>query len=747
MADINSRPSFGELNQFKDFVKEEFNRREKDIGFDYKKGYDPEYKGPRAAWVRVCSNAEITTENENLEGFIMYGVNGFDDTYGFQKNTPGTVLGYDVNGKEHKIKESSFKHRPCPGVTNLDIELVGGNGGKYRKSTIKWTCWSEEQLEYLSIFFLTPGLSIIVEWGWNNYNTTSLFDLKDKDVLSSRWEKVKDDETQEYIEVKKNTIISSCNSRFADKLKSSKGSYDFSFGRISDYQYQLRDDGGYDVSTTISNPGLFLESLSIKDHRVEQNGILKSGILEYVKDTLPRIKEFSESGKKNFINTNFTKETRAFYADQRPPKATNNYELFKANENSCWITMGLLIDIINYYYSKKDTKSNIDHYKFIIADSVICAHTNLKSSDSSVLLIPNMYAPTGLSQSDIILGKTSAKDIGEIFTSIGRFKENINLLNANELLKKNYRDTKRIDLSRIICRNRKGNRQDNSFPNYTEFPDGNAGYLKNLYVNIEIVKTAISTSEEMVSALMQILKSMSKAAGDIWNFSIRSTTPSGNNLSEMTIVDSNYIGKKNVNDLLKESTLYKFDLVSSKGIVKNANFSVKPVSAITLQTMAEPSLQERISMNQKQYIKYIRKDRFLGDLNQTEKTMEPANKDRDTFKRSIVDPNFAIVKNAKGENIRLCEPSEILLKTTITDKNPHNNAIFNGIMPGTSLELTVQGISGIEFLDCFAVKNGLPFVFKDGALFQVMNVKHVLNNGNWDTIISAGVRAAADFST
>jgi hypothetical protein len=43
------------------------------------------YKGPKAAWARVVSNTIKTVDGKEFQGFVLHGVDNFDDMYGFGK--------------------------------------------------------------------------------------------------------------------------------------------------------------------------------------------------------------------------------------------------------------------------------------------------------------------------------------------------------------------------------------------------------------------------------------------------------------------------------------------------------------------------------------------------------------------------------------------------------------------------------------------------------------------------------------
>jgi len=140
-------------------------------------------------------------------------------------------------------------------------------------------------------------------------------------------------------------------------------------------------------------------------------------------------------------------------------------------------------------------------------------------------------------------------------------------------------------------------------------------------------------------------------------------------------------------------------------------------------------------------------DRIQGELEPTENMESSVSSDFNKASlRKINGSEFAIVRKDSGEDIRLCEPDVALQKSILDDKDPKNNAVYNAIMPNTTLDITIRGIAGLRFLDCFTVSSGLlPTYSKDNVLFQVMNVRHSLNNGDWYTTINAGVRPKPSF--
>jgi hypothetical protein len=338
----NGYPGF-EITHIQNYVRAEFMRREKNFGFsntlngelDNKNGLyyldksegkfnikdnseegfftseysNDVYRGTKTAWVKVVSQA--TTESDETlpnyarrDGFVMHGVDGFKETYGINSESQGitpNVLGFDCNGKEHTLYEKDFKHRPCPGITNIKVEQSGIDTGN-RVTTIDFVCWSRSQLDYLQPYFFTAGILVFLEYGWNTFPRNILIDYSKENIGScgkyvTNVESLSTQHGEKYKytpHTEPNKISGSVrniiNARrrsegreplnFNDiknveglilkrptglvglwedghvaheKLKSGTGNYGYVSGMISNYSYSLRSDGGYDCQIQVTS--------------------------------------------------------------------------------------------------------------------------------------------------------------------------------------------------------------------------------------------------------------------------------------------------------------------------------------------------------------------------------------------------------------------------------------------------------------------------------------------------------------
>jgi len=62
------------------------------------------------------------------------------------------------------INPNTFK-RPLPGIKSIDVQFKGGVRA-LRTANISWTCWTFEDLDRLMPHFLGHGKTVALEWGW-----------------------------------------------------------------------------------------------------------------------------------------------------------------------------------------------------------------------------------------------------------------------------------------------------------------------------------------------------------------------------------------------------------------------------------------------------------------------------------------------------------------------------------------------------------------------------------------------------
>jgi hypothetical protein len=440
----------------------EFTRRQKDIGFEYpaanntvtwtENGTWQNYKGPMTAWARLFSNGtgkiSYNSRSARRDGFALYGGQGFDDAFGFYKNSSGnisnqTILGYDSKGEPHTLdltndgnlvsfsnklindQRTTQKYLPAPGIVSIDSVI---QKERIRKVTINWKCYGFAQLEYMTPYFLTPKISMVVEFGWNHFNPESLLFLKDE---GDNLEKLKE------LFLNKGYLL------YDDNIKNSFGLYDVTMGYITGFDFSSQDGVTFDCKTEIMSKHANYSGVQVKNAAnisSDQNkSIIQSSFPEFLEKRLTKLPNCIEK-KKSFrdpldseeekaargsdatfffnrfpfyMDTSATPvakpEDRIFigrkreYEDSALMQEVKEYDWDAKDQKDVWVTMGFLVELANVFFEReisikykdddKKQKELFSLYNINIDDVKIGAHPNLISTDGNVLLIPNADSP------------------------------------------------------------------------------------------------------------------------------------------------------------------------------------------------------------------------------------------------------------------------------------------------------------------------------------------------------------------
>jgi len=222
-----------EAGPFESWVSDELNYRvdhlSKGISDYPNDGNKVEYSGPRKAWARVFSNgmnlttgSNLTPDGETEWGLVFKSGNGFFERYGIsnnQNNQAKQVYGYSNKEKVRYVDSQTRINVPDPGITSIETEI---QKNFFSKVTINWVCHSIDQLKAIAPYFTTPLTTVIVEFGWNTFNPISIIPINDYPTISKIWSNYYTD--------------------YLDRLKMSKGNYDYIFGQIVNFEYSIEDN-------------------------------------------------------------------------------------------------------------------------------------------------------------------------------------------------------------------------------------------------------------------------------------------------------------------------------------------------------------------------------------------------------------------------------------------------------------------------------------------------------------------------
>lgn len=719
-----------EFSPLDDFVVKEFKDREQNRGLE-NPGYSP-YKGPLTTWTRVCSNGIF----DGKSGFIMYGGTNFDDTYGFGRFDK-TVMGTTADGTGFHILDSElFLHRPPPGVTSIDVELSGNTPGKFMTCKINWKCWSPDQLDYMEKFFGIPGLSMIVEFGWNNIVDTPL-NLSKTENLLNLW--------------RNEPVVGQKNGPLQKIIESSQGRHEILMGFIKNFTFSLNELGGYDCVTEILSYCDLAECLKNRNSVQKKNNIKKATVRQWIDKNINKLKMDGPiegmPGSDKWSDSVFSFQK---LQDNHKGK-TAPFECFCSNTSKFYIRMDLVLILLQKFFNSQNPSTDGGFYIHDSDKVFITAHPNLKSVRDT-LIIPNENAPVGyydnIYKSDTVQGKTG--------DSLGNVQ-----FPANETLKISQKSNDRVDLKKIVQSGMVGkNAKVNSFPCYGDPDRGYSGKLIDLFVDSNVVRKCFTENEKMIDGLNYLLRTISDAACGIWNFDVRPLTHLSTGL---TIIDKSYKGNMPVSSLVGDNKSYTFQFGHDNSIIKNVSFSANLPNSVAMDTIGKTGTGTQNDVYQdsiKDYSGFFNKfDRMIKEPRSTNSPPEnsegndnvgqsdsPTKKLKEMQKKAL-DTKYFIVKIPGGDEntsilVRLLETDEGYQKSLMIDSNPNNNAIFNGLVPGIELKIDVLGVSGLRFLDYFHI-TGLPTRYEKGGIFAITKIHHSVSDGNWTTSIIAGLYASS----
>ena len=152
------------------------------------------------------------------------------------------TVDYALPGYRRYKDGADLGFRPQPGILNMDIKSHN-RFGSLRTATVRFVCWTKEDMDKMEILYMRPGFSVLLEWGYSAYlNGNSV----ENDIST--------------IEYKYLSTASKARAEIARKKKQYNYNYDAVLGLVKNFSWSLRPDGGYDCTTTIVTTGDILES-------------------------------------------------------------------------------------------------------------------------------------------------------------------------------------------------------------------------------------------------------------------------------------------------------------------------------------------------------------------------------------------------------------------------------------------------------------------------------------------------------
>lgn len=624
--------------------------------------------------------------------------------------------------------------KPMTGITGVSIS-TDGNLGTIRKATIKWLCWDIDELEYYERVYLTPGLSVLLEWGWSTMEDLSK-ELSSHPIYA--------DFGLNYRNPKKYF------KSLSERVRNSRGRYDAMVGVISNYSYTIDGTGKIDCSTEIISPGKLLANFPVIDPKAKQNSLT-------LKDALEELDSISDGEVLKLKNN---KEVKVHSIEWGG--GTNKY-----------ITWAGFEDIINSY----------------ILPIVINDEGNLKTKEETEEITSEKTNATSSFDNTLMLRSTDLPDIDDNDLDITprKFVYNNQFLVSCDpnvcLLPGQY-----SALSDGVPNQKDGiepfyfksGSAETSFTNSGKLFDVDTGILQNILLETKFVAKSFEGVNAMGSYMKKIFDGVSSACGSAFSFVLQVDT---DNPFKIGVVDMNYAAS--------DSTAYMFDARSHNSLVKNISVvseipagsnlsSMLWIEANSVETSNMPETRTLWTRDgyQDGFLQKIQKPKIetskneIKDEDNTTKTKEKTeensseNNEQNTtneenkknelmsddesiklipelrFKWLLIEFLAALDKvyNAGGEG--MIKVAKKRLKKLLKDPflTGEDSIISNRLLP-IKLNITLDGISGIYFGHAVST-NMMPERYLNNVVFMTTSVNHEINNSNWTTQLECQMRVA-----
>lgn len=231
------------------------------------------YLESKTAWVRLVSSVNVTREEDKryfsglgipmtdetslAKNFVLYsGTSKYFEnlqnntlSWGYQQRN-GILDPYGSYSPLGERETREYGFRPMPGITGVTIENQG-RLGSIRAATINFKCWDKFQLDIIDTLYFKLGFTMFLEWGHAvYYDQNSPNELSKSEVFSldpfipGLYKEL----IQQYV---------SKNSRF------SRGNYDAMLGMVTNFNFSLNQDLGFDCTLNLISLGSLADSVKI----------------------------------------------------------------------------------------------------------------------------------------------------------------------------------------------------------------------------------------------------------------------------------------------------------------------------------------------------------------------------------------------------------------------------------------------------------------------------------------------------
>lgn len=680
--------------------------------------------------------ARTSENNVELSKLIPWikATSNLGDRYTIGTETYSTLFDNSSTDAYANSSGSNFKYRPNPIITDFSVDFA--SRGTLRRCTLKIKCFTPDQLTKVQEYFLEPGISCYVQWGWN-------YSLSGKKAVGPT-------------PIDAETIKSyNRNAATLNEIRQKNyGCYDNFVGIIGGGESNLQ---GTEFEVTIKMVSLG-EILMGKSNET----------VTPVEDTTTKPTTQTSHPSTNVVATATTENVYqnwiAFYNEL--PEELRTKELIAVERQFRWAN-----DFVNYWSkmveeAKYETTSGLFsgnlNYKgktFQAADSESPVNGSKFISFEAFIKLLNFtrikFKPNNIIDFNIDIKDTYIGCFSGIFSTDDRIlipnKNAYNFLNDIPLLG-GFSDTT-LDLS-INTRSfpRAGSVTINvEGASYTLPSGGKYGWIGDIYLEHEMAMEALKDQTTPVKEILDnLLKKMEDAVQGLWSFQI--IEDSSGTAKKLRIVDANLRNVRN------ESGISEFNMFGTDSFFLDVSFNLDIPKEMASKVYMSKSTEGVQAPDELIGLFSDKKDNVLGQINKADSAAPPDPplpmsdllQKWIEFRRNVrIVVNPGIVKRTDIGNANLdlwAIPAIYLNKRKFNDIRKRDLGystgaeVYNGRSLPVSFDFSVLGMSGFQVGQLFNIKGLPPQYSSSKGAFQVEEITHKIDGKQWITEVKSHFR-------
>lgn len=669
--------------------------------------------------------------------------------------TGKTLVGYDLDGNPIEVDGETNRRVSTPIITQMELD-TDGNNNTLKSAKVEIMVFTLKQLEMFELFFLRPGMSVVLEWGWNSdlLNPSSKHVINSKLFAKKKFETYIADFTKIFSH--KQNAYKEAKSTYLTTLKETNYDYDFMAGKVTGFSFSPDADGTYKISLDISAGNELQLWKPLKQSQPSSKSKRASND--------PKVTGFQSWVNKIAADLNIIKLSSTL-TKKEDEKEFFNWGVLNAKQEdtkyskNMYISFRLILKILNDIVVFKESKEHLR----------VAFKYNKKGHDTGIIPINSSPIIISTTTDFILPGKLpSIKVVGD-----KNKKQNIVIekdkfiqcpINGYSFNISEDKTATKVKIENIL------NPEDTH--DITSF----SGNLLNVFFNYERFVTIFNqsyTQADVINGLLGTINDNMFGLCDLQLGKPYDIATGGN----FNIIYDRKLLVPNVDDSAKKET-YRFKIGAKQSIVKEFSFNMELDALAQAQALystqlainsaikekGNPQKQKNEASANKAYksanfaytpnadgyysINAVEvalqddndawKDTLSQTLNVTEVTPEDTSEKEKKNMNEVLDQNFVKFKlnsdsKSPGAN-HLIYTDKSLIQNEIPTHPEETSAL-------TFLEisLAIDGMSGLSCGEYFNI-DGVPEIYNKNGYFQITNTKQGLDDSGWKTTIEAQYR-------